>query len=142
MMRGNGVRLLAVVVSIVMVVAVVAAICVEGTPQHQRELRTDKIRIADLDRLSVAIRAYEGTKGVLPETLAASGAVMAIVDPVTGAPYEYGITGKSTWRLCATFAEPSEPEARDTFVVEGAFHLPRQHVAGRQCFDQKIGVRR
>lgn len=48
-----------------------------------------------------------------------------ILDPATGAPYEYAVTGAATFRVCATFAT-----ARDE-PVDVAWN----HPAGRHCFE-------
>jgi hypothetical protein len=48
-----------------------------------------------------------------------------ITDPESGAPYTYQVTGESTFKVCATFAQ-----ARDR-ASDPAWN----HPAGRHCFD-------
>jgi hypothetical protein len=48
-----------------------------------------------------------------------------IVDPATGAPYEYRVTGPSSFELCATFDGPRDED----------FMARWNHAAGRHCFE-------
>jgi len=136
----TGPRILMAGVTAAVVAAVVAAVFVLGSPAEQRQRRLDERRVRDLSTIENSIRAYASTHPDLPSDLAALGREpgprRAPTDPETGAAYEYSLTGKEAYRLCAVFAGPSAEAASAYAEREGW-----THGAGRQCFErkQKIG---
>lgn len=117
------------------VAAVAAGVVVMGGPGQARLHRLDAERVEALGRIAGAVEAYRRERHVLPDSLAALAAqegsftAAALGDPESGTPYEYLVTGPGTYRLCATFAAPSEEDAAVRW----------RHGPGRTCFDQAVG---
>lgn len=114
--------------------AVAAGLFLIGSPAHQRDLRIDERRVADLGRLSRAIDAFARRTGTLPGSLDALGGDAAtpppdITDPQTGRTYDYRMTGGKAYELCADFAAPS-PSGRPAARFA--------HEAGHQCFSLTV----
>ena len=135
--RASAGRWLAIVASAVVVATVVAAIAVMGPPSTQREARLDARRAADLSRIGSAVDRWVERNDALPPDLAVlaaePGARLAIVDPVTGAPYGYAIAGARSYELCATFTT-------DTAQSENVGGWPGEawnHDVGPQCFQRQ-----
>ena len=84
-----------------------------------------------------AIRSHAQEQGVLPASLAAlksqPGIRLSIVDPVTGAPYEYAATGARTYRLCARFSTDTALQTANEYPSSDAHWA---HGIGRHCFDR------
>lgn len=125
-------RLGLVAVILVVVAAVVTGLIVSGSPERQRLLRADETRVSDLQRVSNSLQRYYRETGELPDdlnTLVNGWASAGIpVDPETGSPYEYEVTGDGTFRLCAVFAHESrQNDPRQAFW---------NHTAGRDCVAQ------
>lgn len=59
---------------------------------------------------------------------------LAVVDPVSGASYEYVVTDARGYRLCATFTTDT---ARSGDVTGWPGEV-WSHAAGHQCFDRKV----
>jgi hypothetical protein len=101
-----------------------------GTPAHARDIAADQRRVANLSEIANALYRYRvswGTKPSfrLPPTLAELRELAAPTDPFTHQPYEYRPLADTRYRLCATFATPSELPQRATF----------SHPAGRARFE-------
>jgi hypothetical protein len=131
-------RWLAVAASVVVVLAIVAAIWVMGSPSTQREANLDARRVDDLSHIARLLDDHVSTYGTLPPDLATlakqPGRRLAIVDPVDGRPYGYEVTGARTYRLCAVFVtDTSEiPAAAGPWRAE-----QWTHGKGRHCFDRR-----
>lgn len=137
MSRTDGVRRLAVVVSLIVSLAIVAAIMVLDPPDVQRQLRLDARRVSDMEYISNRIDLYWDRKKLLPEDLAMLAREpgldgLPLKDPETGNSYVYEVTVVKTYRLCAVFALESPDELRG---YDSA--LKWLHGAGRHCFDLK-----
>jgi hypothetical protein len=131
-------RWLALAGVVVALAAIVAGVVVIGTPGTQRDTRMDVRRERDLRAIAMQLERWHEREGRLPAdlaTLAAQpGLRLAIVDPLTGAPYEYAATATDRYRLCAVFATDTAqrrfgPDADDWI-----------HAVGRGCFDRRIDV--
>ena len=106
-----------------------------GSPASQRAASQDARRLYDLSVLAQGMRSRWATRGsnpfVPPETIedlqktAHFGSPVSILDPVTRQPYEYTPLPGTAYRLCATFANPSPPDAVGVW----------RHGAGHVCFD-------
>lgn len=129
----------AVVATAVVVLTIVAAVVVIGPPSRQRQHRLDARRVSDLGSLAYAIDEYWNNRKALPLTLDSlvSGHQLDRVprDPTTTAPYQFTITDPKTFKICATFEQPSDEE-RDPFGVT-YYGGPRSwhHGVGPTCFD-------
>jgi hypothetical protein len=127
----------AVVGSIVAVVAaVIAGLLVMGSPGEQRLLRLDDQRVMDLRQLSFAAENRWTEARGLPATASelVDGRYLSRlpVDPVSGEPYAYRVTGPRQFELCAEFARPSRPALEDDFWF---------HEAGPACFSFDVAER-
>ena len=133
--RGSG-RWIVIVASVVVLTTVIVAIRAMGTPGEQRQVRLDDRRVQDLERVADDIRDRVKRDGHPPSSLAAvaaePGTRLAIVDPVTGTPYDYQATGQRTFKLCAVFVTDTAvtPSFRGVYGDS-----TRNHGRGRQCFE-------
>jgi hypothetical protein len=113
--------------------AIVLGLSIIPAPQERRKEKLDEIRVDDLSKLKREIMAYYSTNKRLPEsrdTLPKRSSARDLVDPVTGAPYEYFATDLRNFQLCAVF---------DTNSTEPKGSYPRQagdwkHEKGHYCF--------
>lgn len=110
---------------------VVMGLMLTGPPAEERTRRLDARRIDDLRAISDSVNAYMTRHKRLPSTLqelsAEPGLAMEARDP-EGTAYEYRVTGKKGFELCATFGRDSTAQSRR---ASGGFW---SHRAGRQCF--------
>jgi hypothetical protein len=133
----NGNKILAAVVTTIVVGAVITAVVLLDPPGVQRQRKMDARRIEDLMSIQRAAEEYWTRHKVLPPDLAALGKEPGLLvptnDPETGAPYVYEVTGPKSYRLCAVFArDTAERAAIPSYLIKWA------HGAGRHCFDLKI----
>jgi len=123
-------RVAAMVTSIAVLIVVIAAFQLLGSPSDQRLQRLDERRVADLRQLAHAVDAYHAQRDALPETLEdlVDGRRLSRLptDPSSNEAYRYEILGDERFRLCASFALASEPQSPPEFW---------QHAAGPSCFD-------
>lgn len=135
-------RWLAVVASVVVLATIAASVIVTGTPSEQREIKLDARRVRDLGNVEDAVDRHFRHAGSLPASLATladkPGVRLAIVDPVTGKPYDFEPTGARAYRLCATFTTDSAATAATTeyWAREGDW----AHGIGRHCFARTADV--
>ena len=135
----TGIRALAAgVVTVGMVIAVALGLWVMGSPSHQRALRLDSARVGQISALDRMVNFQYSTKKTLPLTLGeVESNNLHWLDPVTGQPFAYRVTGPKSFRLCATFDAASE----DT-DPSGLYSFPRgaewKHPAGHFCFDRVV----
>jgi hypothetical protein len=134
---------------------VIAGLITVGTPSRARERRFDRLRIEDLSRLSRLIDGYWVKHAALPPSLDSLVAVRELdrvpTDPRNRSPYTYLVSGERSYRLCATFAQPSDSNAAAIYGVygdddivfalgSGGTPIAREphswrHGAGESCFD-------
>lgn len=134
-------RRLAIGASVVVLATVVAAVLVTGSPSAQREARLDARRVRDLAQVVDAIGHHVKDAGSLPANLATladrPGMRLAIVDPVSGKPYEFEPTGPRSYRLCASFStDTAVTPPPNPYWPKG---VEWAHGIGRQCFDRTAG---
>lgn len=136
MKKSNGAKYLAIISTIVVVLAVVSAVIILDPPELQRQRRMDGRRIRDLINISLSVDSYWERKKALPPDLATlekePGLRIPMKDPETGLPYVYEIKNTKTYRLCAVFSVDSSGEPQE-------YNLSRKwsHGAGKQCFNLK-----
>lgn len=128
-------RVLALVVGAAVAAAVGVGLYLAGSPAEARVLRLDARRVDDLQGIQWGIEAWQHAHGRMPEVLDSVTLVgydRRRVDPETGVPYRYTVTGDSSYTLCATFTRPSpDPERwRD----DARWH----HGTGEQCFELRV----
>jgi hypothetical protein len=139
-MKISGVKLFSIIVTAVIVVLIVIALFLVGSPENERQRRFDEQRIQDLQQIRFnSIDAFYRENERLPDSLQETRAAtpmrgMAFLDPVTEDPYEYTRVSSSTYELCAVFDMPSESE----MIKSDPFW---EHGAGHTCFTLDIQSR-
>ncbi len=142
---------------VLVLAAIVGGFLVVGSPAKQRNLRFDDQRISDLSNLQWQIVNYWQQKGTLPQTLPALNDSLsgftAPTDPATGAAYEYSVTGKTSFELCANFAlATQDTQGRGGYGMGGEYGVNSSypvgptgmmgdswnHTSGHACFTRTI----
>ena len=124
--------------SIVLLIAaaVAASIWVVGSPAEARLRILDERRIQHLQAIEHWVSLYTVAKKSLPSSLGVlSQAPIGFtlpVDPETGQPYEYRITGPRSYELCATFSREGDRPSPSY----GPYAWT--HGKGRQCFQRDV----
>jgi hypothetical protein len=137
--RSGRISVPAILATAAVIVVVVAALITLGNPSIARQQRLDTRRVRDLIKISGAIDAYWSRRTLLPPSLdsLASAHDLTTVphDPVTKVPYTYSVTAAGTYRICATFEQPSDDQA-DQYIIRYGLNVRRwQHAVGFTCFD-------
>jgi hypothetical protein len=124
-------RVIRVAAPLALVSAVVAGLVAYGSPGELRKARLDERRAEHLRTIAHAVDFYWTNRRQLPTSLSElarePGIAPIPVDPATGKPYEYVVSGAETYSLCAVFDRPSDAS------VSGYWW----HGAGRHCFDRR-----
>lgn len=128
---------ISIVVAAVSIIAI-SGLWIAGSPAAERARRFDERRISELQSISYAIDNYWNLNKALPRDLSTLQAtrdiyIGSIIDPETGAPYEYTLTDSDTYSLCATFTN-SSPETATTQPYNPNTSKFWEHSEGRQCF--------
>lgn len=122
------------VVAVVVTAAVIGGIFLLGSPAEERARRLDERRMQDLSGIARAVDVYWTRGASLPSSLEAlrteTGANITIVDPATGASYDFRPIEREKYELCATFEGDSRDSDRG---FDAGFW---SHRAGRQCFQR------
>ena len=132
-------------------VSLVCGFWLAGSPFKQRAIRFDNERVGHLQTIQGQTVNYWIQKSRLPNTLddlvdTISG-FRPSVDPETGIAYEYKVSGKLDFELCASFNLPSsaaQVSVRKAIpaipypVAEGFREENWEHGSGYQCFQRKI----
>ncbi|HEV7702814.1 MAG TPA: hypothetical protein VGO46_00925 [Gemmatimonadaceae bacterium] len=141
-----------VAATIAAVLVVIAGLFTLGTPSRARERKLDELRVDDLSRLSNRIDGYWTKHSALPQVLDSLVADRQLdrvpADPQSHQSYTYLVSGERSYRLCATFAQPSDSAESSRYdsddfsltVGDGGMPIARQphswrHGAGESCFD-------
>jgi len=143
---GGARRVWAIISTFAIVISILLGFSVIGSPSTQRLLRYDNQRIADLQNIQWQVVSYWQRKGTLPETLT------EIADPISGytlpkdpessESYEYKITGKNMFELCAKFNQNSLEHNRIMMAKSiGMMNENWNHNMGHQCFDRTIDLK-
>ncbi|EKE07602.1 MAG: hypothetical protein ACD_18C00031G0001, partial [uncultured bacterium] len=104
---GNTLKILATILSLVVLGSIIAGFFIVGTPQEQRNKRFDNQRVQNLSEIQEQIILYWQQKENLPTNLEEltndiSGFV-APTDPETKHSYEYNVKSDLTFEICANF---------------------------------------
>ena len=139
-----------VAATIAAVLVVIAGLFMLGTPSRARARRLDQLRVEDLSRLSSLIDGFWLEHAALPrslDTLVATRQLDRVPsDPENHSSYTYLVSDERSYRLCATFAQPSdsgdasEYEGGNIVFRTGPHGVMRgpqswRHGAGKSCFD-------
>ncbi|MEK7628376.1 MAG: DUF5671 domain-containing protein [Patescibacteria group bacterium] len=146
-------KIIAGIVSVIVLTSVVSAFFVIGTPRELRLLRYDQEKVNALENMQWQIINHWQQKARLPENLD------ALQDPISGfsvpvdpqttegmAGYAYRILAPLSFELCATFNHASlgttggisEPYAVRPQKYSGAEKAFWEHSAGEVCFARAI----
>ncbi|MBI2053983.1 MAG: hypothetical protein HYT36_01445 [Candidatus Staskawiczbacteria bacterium] len=131
-------------------IAVVSAFFIVGSPATARLMQIDQQKISDLQNIQSQIVNYWQRKEQLPPKLSdlqdTISGFRVPADPETGASYEYNIKDQTAliFELCATFNREGkdinryyEP-APFSGPVKGGQYSNWDHEAGRVCFERNI----
>jgi hypothetical protein len=139
-------RLIAGIVSLLVLLTIVIGFVVMGSPRSQRLARYDMQKISDLQNIqSQIVYSYWQTKGVLPTTLGdladpISGFGVPL-DPQTRKAYEYSVVSKYTFKLCADFNRDSSSTDLKGSTYPRAVGFENEswvHKTGNVCFERTI----
>lgn len=135
---------------VLILILVVGAFFIVGSPKSARLAQLDQQRISDLQNIQYQVVNYWQRKQSLPQNLAAlydpiSGYSIPN-DPETSQPYEYTIKDATLLRfeLCANFSlsggqSGSGPKAVPAYIPNGEFSQTSwNHGQGRTCFERQI----
>ncbi|MDO8514132.1 MAG: DUF5671 domain-containing protein [bacterium] len=146
---------------VVVLASIAAGFFIMGSPNQIRLYRFDDQKVNDLANVQSQIVNYWRSKEKLPATLdglqdSIRGNLIPL-DPQTKTPYVYQVTGKYSFKLCATFnaeTQQNSPTVTRAMIVEpmpaapigvtsdvkggGLEQSTWQHGAGEICFDRTI----
>lgn len=126
---------------ILVLMVIISAFFIVGSPNTARLIQFDEQRISDLQTIQSQVVNYWQGKEKLPATLAdlndSISGYKAPVDPETKATYEYNIVDakKLSFELCATFNKPTQ---KSNPVLTYELNQNWNHEAGRTCFARTI----
>lgn len=120
---------------VVVLAAIIAGLFVIGGPGEARLERLDTERTEDLRRIERAVDEVWRRTETLPPSLDSLPAANRLtpddlIDPTTGALYDYRVLSDSTYELCATF-DLANDDAPAPFTESD---VTPGHDAGRHCF--------
>ena len=140
-------KVLAWLVSAVVLVSIIGGFFIIGTPADQRDKKFDDQRVESLQVLQSQIVNYWSQKEVLPEKLTdledSISGYKVPVDPKSNLPFEYNIIDPLSFELCAVFNSSSQDFgsralASKPFMAYDAFQQNWEHEVGRTCFTRTI----
>lgn len=139
-------RVLAWVVSIVILVAIIFGFFTAGSPFKARLIRFDERRVNDLQVIQNELINYWSRKDILPANLDELKnditGFRAPIDPKTQEAYSYSTNDKLKFELCASFDLPSNPVPAIQKSVPrpayGPYDYNWEHDSGRICFERII----
>ncbi|MEN9558049.1 MAG: hypothetical protein RL141_418 [Candidatus Parcubacteria bacterium] len=144
----SGQKILAGVITLLVIIAIVAGIVMIGSPMEERVRRTDEQRVSNLQQISYAVDQYGQTQGALPASMADIAKqpdvyIQRIADPETGVPYRYTVLSETSYQLCATFHAPTKYDDTMPGAVPAELMF-WNHGAGETCYTldaEDVGVR-
>lgn len=140
-------KILAWILSFVVLASIIAGFFIIGTPAEQRQRRFDEQRVTNLQILQDQIINYWVRKEALPQNLSEledsiSGFVVP-VDPESDLVYEYIVIDTLSFELCATFKTSTEDfgstsQGSKYFYPYDSFQQRWKHEAERTCFTRTV----
>jgi len=130
--------------SVLVLVAIVTAFFVVGSPTSARLNQFDQQKVYDLQEIQYQIVNYWQTKEKLPATLAdltdSISGFEAPVDPQTKLPYQYTIKDAEglSFELCATFNKQTQSNTPKSSYPVVSKDQNWDHTAGEYCFERTI----
>jgi len=140
-------KILAWILSSVVLLSIIAGFFIIGTPAEQRQRRFDEQRVTNLQTLQDQIINYWVRKEVLPQNVSEledsiSGFVVP-ADPESDLAYEYRVINSLSFELCATFKTSTQDfgsisQNSKYFYPHDLFQQHWEHEPGRTCFERTI----
>ncbi|MFH1425856.1 MAG: DUF5671 domain-containing protein [Candidatus Kerfeldbacteria bacterium] len=141
--HAKGLRILAIVVSAIVLASIIIGFFYIGSPWTMRERRIDEQRIQNLQMIENNIQYYFDQNDKLPQTMEQipkqTYEFISTTDPITGKEYTYEVTSELTFKLCAEFSLPSY--AVEYGRVDLTKAMPEnswEHTSGTTCFAHTI----
>ncbi|MFA7244765.1 MAG: DUF5671 domain-containing protein [Candidatus Magasanikbacteria bacterium] len=146
--KTNILKILASVLSVIVLGSIIAGFFIVGTPKEQRNRRFDDTRIQGLSSIQSQIIYQWQQKEVLPEKLTdlqndITGFTIP-KDPETQADYIYTVKSDLTFELCADFKtelKPNEINSKTDYYYSSPVFSTSQnwyHGIGNVCFERTI----
>ena len=125
--------------AVFVIIALVLGFMNSETPQEVRDARIDDNQIQDLQDMQWRIEDYHRSNGVLPESVAVvyEGSAPPTA-PLERSPYQYNVTGDTTYELCATFAVDSAASKYTRPVPVAEKNYNWSHGEGEWCFERTV----
>jgi len=140
-------RTYAIITAVVVLVMVVGAFFIVGSPAKARQMQLDQQRVSDLQNVQWQVVSYWQRKEAMPKSLSdlqdpISGYIISN-DPETNMPYEYKVTDDKNlkFELCATFSLEGNETGLGRTVPQPVYKDSQgnwQHSAGLVCFERQI----
>jgi hypothetical protein len=127
----------------VVLTALIASFFFIDSPTTVRLQKYDQVIVNQFSQIDSAINAYYGENKKLPENLDAllnGGSTYYLIgddltDPATGKFFEFKVSSKDAYELCATFRTENKSSLKDkSFYVDTRW----LHDTGYQCLKQRI----
>lgn len=121
--------------------AIITGFMIVGSPIKERDQKFDDQRVSDLSSIQdYIVNNYWTRTGELPQSLGnlkdPLSSYLVVNDPETNQPYEYMVTGPTSFKLCATFSLPSREDENQ--IRYGMLNQSFKHGVGNTCFDRTI----
>jgi len=134
-------KIFALVASVVVTLALIAGFVTSPSPAEVREMRIDSNMITALQNIQWRVEDYYQTNKTIPVDLEAAYNGLDIpTAPTEREPYQYEVTGETTYKLCATFA-------RDV-SINSNYNYPMYEInynwdyrVGYYCFERELEKR-
>jgi len=131
-------KIIACLVSVVVLTGVGFGFYTVGTPWQQRSRNLDRTRVTDLQALERAVFDYHRQNSSLPKELTDLKGSFAYTpmpaDPETKEPYEYRVVDQNSFELCATFKTKPVSDYSRYPVLDSKWN----YEPGRKCFSSKV----
>lgn len=141
-------RSIGIALTVLALSTVGAGFLIIGSPLDIRSMRFDDQKQNDLSTIQWQVVNYWQSKQKLPTALTdltdtISGTTIP-VDPQSGAPYTYQVTGTLSFKVCAVFNRAGNtPSSGGTpYPLAAGSNDNWQHVAGQTCFNRTIDPQR
>jgi K+-sensing histidine kinase KdpD len=134
--RGKILQFFSAVFVVVVLIAIVTAFILVGSPAKAREAREDNQRIMNLQEINNSIAEFYHRENKLPDDLKSlTLSESTLQDPVSKVSYEFNKINATTYELCANFVHvlQKESDAIENWYFDPAY----AHGVGRQCFEVK-----
>ncbi len=134
--------------SVVILISVIGAFFIVGSPMQARRQQFDQQRASDLQTIQYQVVNYWQRKGTMPQSLSdlsdSISGYSAQKDPETGNAYGYNVKDSANliFELCATFnlqsSQSNGPKAVPMYYPGDLYSQNWDHSAGRVCFERTI----